>query len=74
LRISREILNRPTMLKALIVLKDSGPMTLSALSRALGTNKRRLKVYLEFLVSEGWRSAAGLGLTTSRRRSSYSGE
>ncbi|ABU82472.1 transcriptional regulator [Ignicoccus hospitalis] len=54
MRISREILNRPTMLKALIVLKDSGPMTLSALSRALGTNKRRLKVYLEFLVSEGY--------------------
>ena len=53
MRFSSEILRRPTMLKALLVLEEKGPMTLSALSRELGTNKARLKRYMQALAAKG---------------------
>ncbi len=52
LREWEEILKKPTMLKALLVLSER-PMTLSALARTLGTNRQRLKGYLEELERMG---------------------
>jgi len=53
LRFLSELLRKPTMVRALLVLEEKGPMTLSALSRELGTNKARLKKYMQVLVTKG---------------------
>jgi len=53
LRLSNEILKKPTAIKALMVLKERGPLTLSSLARELGTNKARLKRYMVMLAEQG---------------------
>ncbi len=48
-----KILRRPTVLKAILILSKEGQMNLNALAMRLGTNRYRLKKYLDELVSEG---------------------
>ncbi|ALU11326.1 ArsR family transcriptional regulator [Ignicoccus islandicus DSM 13165] len=50
---SSKLFRRPTVVRAILLLQEEGELNLNALAKRLGTNRHRLKKYLDELSEYG---------------------